>query len=332
MSPKKTTSRKIQLGKPATTKKPRRAKKTTRKTAPATQRRPRRTVTSVEGGVRLNKYLADHGVASRRAADELILEGHVQVDGVQVEELAVRVDPETQLIELDGVPLESAKTERKQYYLLNKPPGVVCTNEKRETRPRAVDLITDRGKGRIYTVGRLDEESKGLILLTNDGDFANRVMHPSFGVAKTYRVKVRGRISDEAVQKVRDGAYIAEGKTAGARVLVKKRTNEYSHLEVTLREGKNREIRRIFHGVGFKVVELKRVRIGTLNDRGLRLGFWRRLTPEEVRDLVALSDGEEVEGAAKGPEDRRGRGRRAQRPAQRGRRKSTRGRTTRKGR
>lgn len=332
MSPKKTTSRKIQLGKPTSTHKPRRAKKkTTRKAAPASAKRARRTVTSVEGGVRLNKYLADHGVASRRAADELISEGHVQVDGVRVEELGVRVDPTTQLIELDGVPLEAEKTERKQYYLLNKPSGVVCTNERRETRPRAVDLITDRGKGRIYTVGRLDEESKGLILLTNDGDFANRIMHPRFGVTKTYRVKVRGRITDAAVQRVREGAYLSEGKTAGARVLIKKRTQEYSHLEVTLREGKNREIRRIFHGVGFKVVELKRVRIGTLTDRGLRLGFWRRLSAPEVRELVALSEGEEVEGAPKGPEDRRGRG--ARRPAQRGgRRKATRGRSTRQSR
>ncbi|MCB9915562.1 MAG: rRNA pseudouridine synthase [Planctomycetes bacterium] len=260
--------------------------------------------------MRLNKYLADHGVASRRAADELILEGHVSVDGVRVEELGLRVDPTTQVVELDGAPLESGKTERKQYYLLNKPPGVVCTNEKRETRPRAVDLVTDRDKGRIYTVGRLDEESTGLILLTNDGDFANRVMHPRYGVPKTYRVKVRGRIGDDAVQKVREGVHLAEGRTAGARVLVKKRSHEYSHLEVTLQEGKNREIRRVFHGVGSKVVELKRVRIGALTDKGLRAGFWRHLTREEVRELLAISSGEEV---AEAPE--RGRGRRSGRGA-----------------
>jgi 23S rRNA pseudouridine2605 synthase len=317
-SNKKSTSRKIQLGKPAKTT----SRKTTRYSSGKKVQgnagggrkqvaRKRRTVQSVEGGVRLNKYLAEHGVASRRAADELIAEGHIQVDGVRVEELGVRVDPTTQLIELDGAPLESGKTERKQYYLLNKPPGVVCTNDKRETRPRAVDLITDRNKGRIYTVGRLDEESKGLILLTNDGEFANRIMHPSFGVTKTYMVKVRGKITDEAMQKVREGAYLAEGQVAGARVVIRKRTRDYSHLLVTLREGKNREIRRAFHSVGFKVVELKRSRIGTLTDRGLKIGFWRQLTHGEIKELLALSAGEEVEGAPKGPEKRRGRGRRS---------------------
>ena len=280
---------------------------------------PKRTVQSVEGGVRLNKYLADHGVASRRAADELIREGHLQVDGVRVEELGLRVDPSSQLIELDGAPLEVGKTERKQYYLLNKPGGVVCTNERRETRPRAVDLITDRNKGRIYTVGRLDDQSKGLILLTNDGEFANRIMHPKYGVTKTYMVKVRGRISEEAVQKVREGAYLSEGRVAGARVVIQKRSREYTHLCVTLREGKNREIRRVFHSVGFKVVELKRSRIGCLNDRGLKIGYWRHLAPAEISELIAISDGEEVAGAPKGPASRRGRGRRPIRRAVRSR-------------
>jgi 23S rRNA pseudouridine2605 synthase len=330
---KKTTSRKIQLGKPQkkTVRRPsaaRGAKSAAQQggggTRPKAAARPKRSVTSVEGGVRLNKYLADHGVASRRAADELIQEGHIHVDGVRVEELGLRVDPSTQLIELDGAPLESDKTESKQYYLLNKPAGVVCTNERRETRPRAVDLVTDRNKGRIYTVGRLDEESKGLILLTNDGDFANRIMHPSFGVTKTYMVKVRGRITDEAVQRVREGAYLSEGKVAGARVVVSKRTRDYSHLQVTLREGKNREIRRVFHSVGFKVVELKRSRIGMLNDKGLKIGYWRHLTRTEIEELMALSAGEEVAGAPKGPEPRRGG--RGGRGRASGRGRSTRGR------
>ncbi len=311
---KKTTSRKIQLGKPAKSDSRRTIKRAPKGGGAAGARkkttRKKRTVASVEGGVRLNKYLADHGVASRRAADELIREGHIHIDGVRVEELGVRVDPTTQLIELDGVPLESTKTEAKRYYLLNKPAGVICTNEKRETKPRAVDLITDRKKGRIYTVGRLDEDSKGLILLTNDGDFANRIMHPSFGVTKTYQVKVRGRITDEALQKVRDGAYLSEGRAAGARVVITKRTRDYSYLQVTLREGKNREIRRVFHSVGFKVVELRRSRIGTLNDRGLRIGYWRALTRDEIEELMRLSAGEEVKGAPKGPELRHGRAKR----------------------
>lgn len=265
-------------------------KKATKKKA---TRRARRTIESRPDGVRLNKYLAEHGLASRRAADTMIEEGHVTVDGVKVEELGLRVDPAEQVIELDGEPLVASRVERKSYYLLNKPPGVVCTNEKRETRPRAIDLITDRAKGRIYTVGRLDEESKGLLILTNDGDFANRVMHPRFGVSKTYAVKLRGRIGDTDVQRVREGVYLAEGRAGNARVLIKKRSREYSHLEVTLHEGKNREIRRIFHSVGFKVVELRRTHIGTLSDRKLKVGFWRFLDSEEIEELMALSAGEE---------------------------------------
>jgi len=299
----------------------------------------RRTIHSREGGVRLNKYLADLGVASRRAADELIGEGHVWVDGVQVEELGLRIDPDEQRIEIDGEPLLPSKRDRKRYYLLNKPAGVVCTNERRETRPRAIDLITDRDKGRIYTVGRLDEESKGLILLTNDGDFANRIMHPRYGVAKTYMVKLRGRISDEAVQKVREGVHISGGRTESSRVLIRKRTREFSYLQVILQEGRNREIRRVFHSVGFEVVELRRSRIGTLTDKGLRFGFWRPLSAAEVAELNALAAGEEVRGAVKGPV-RRGAGKKSTRrraaPAggtvQGGRKKATRRPTERGGR
>ena len=259
-----------------------------------TTRGVRRTIESRPDGVRLNKYLADQGLASRRAADTLIEEGHVTVDGVRVEEMGLRVDPETQVIEIDGEPLVPEKQGRKQYYLLNKPSGVVCTSERRETRPRAIDLITDRAKGRIYTVGRLDEESKGLVILTNDGEFANRVMHPRYGVSKTYAVKLRGRISDEDVQRVREGVYLSEGRMGQTRVVIGKRSRVYSHLEVTLQEGKNREIRRIFHSVGFKVVELRRTHIGTITDRKMKIGFWRFLEPEEVEELLALSAGEEL--------------------------------------
>ncbi|MCL4140546.1 UNVERIFIED_CONTAM: hypothetical protein GTU68_012589, partial [Idotea baltica] len=252
--------------------------------------RRRREVESVEGGIRLNKLLAEHGLASRRKADEIILEGHVSVDGIQVFELGLKVDPDTQVIELKGVRLETNDKERKQYYLLNKPTGVVCTNERREAKPKAIDLINDRAKGRIYTVGRLDEESKGLIILTNDGEFANRVMHPRYGVLKTYMVKLRGRINDEDVQKVREGVYLAEGKMGQSRVLIKRRTRETSQLEITLREGKNREIRRVFHSVGYKVMELRRVSIGNIQDRKLRVGYWRFLTPAEVEGLIQISE------------------------------------------
>lgn len=236
--------------------------------------------------VRLNKLLADHGVASRRQADLLIAAGKVSVDGEPATALGLRVDPERQRVEIDGVVLKP-RNARRRYYLLNKPSGVVCTNEPRETRPRAVDLITDARKGRIYTVGRLDEDSLGLILLTNDGEFAQRIMHPRYGVQKTYLVKVRGEIDDAALQKVREGVPLSEGRTSGARILVERRGREHSLLSVTIQEGMNREIRRTFAKVGFKVLELRRTRIGPVTDRRLKTGRWRELEREEVQALLA---------------------------------------------
>jgi len=251
--------------------------------------------------VRLNKLLADHGVASRRAADQLIVAGKVSVDGEPATELGLRVDPEKQRVEIDGFVLKP-RGARRRYYLLNKPAGVVCTNEPRESRPRAVDLVTDPQKGRIYTVGRLDESSQGLILLTNDGLFANRIMHPRYGVQKTYMVKVKGEIDDKALQRVREGVHLSEGRTAGARILVEKRGREHSILTVTIREGMNREIRRSFAQVGFKVVDLRRTRIGPLTDRGLKTGKWREL---ERREVDALVSGEtETAPKTRGPRKR----------------------------
>lgn len=235
--------------------------------------------------VRLNKYLADHGVASRRRCDELIEGGQVTVDGETETRLGTKIDPTRQTIEIDGFVLKPQGL-RKRYYLLNKPSGVVCTNEQREMRPRAVDLITDPRKGRIYTVGRLDEESKGLIVLTNDGEFAQRVMHPRFGIEKTYLVRVQGKIGDDSLQKIRNGIHLAEGRTSGARIIVFRRQRDSSWLSVTVHEGMNREIRRVFARVGFKVIELKRTRIGPVHDRGLKIGRWRPLTAQEVKLLL----------------------------------------------
>lgn len=238
--------------------------------------------------VRLNKYLADHGIASRRRCDELIAKGKVMVDGEIVTALGTKVDPRAQQVDVDGVVLKPERTDPK-YYLLHKPRGVVCTNDRREARMRAIDLVTDPAKGRIYTVGRLDEESTGLILLTNDGEFANRIAHPRYGVTKTYLVKVRGRIEGEAIEKIKSGVRLAEGWTAPAFVKVLKRTNEWSILSVTLNEGKNREVRRVFAAVGFNVLTLRRTHIGTLSDRTLKEGQWRPLVRVEVQELLEQS-------------------------------------------
>jgi len=236
--------------------------------------------------VRLNKFLADHGVASRRRCDELIGEGKVSVDGESTTELGLKIDPERQEVEVGGFVFK-AKVTRKRYYVLNKPSGVVCTNETRETRPRAVDLITDPFKGRIYTVGRLDEESKGLIVLTNDGDFAHHIQHPKYGIEKTYLVKVAGEIDDATLKEIREGVHLSEGRTAGSRIVVHERGRDYSLLSISIREGMNREIRRVFARFGFKVTDLKRIRIGTLTDRGLKPGRWRELLRGEVEALLA---------------------------------------------
>ena len=240
--------------------------------------------------IRLNKYMADHGIASRRRCDELIVEGKVMIDGEIVTQLGTVVDPHKQRVEIDGCILKPESVNRR-YYLLNKPAGVVCTNERRESKLRAIDMITDRNKGRIYTVGRLDEDTVGLVILTSDGDFANLVMHPRYGVSKTYMVKIVGQIDDASLTKIREGIFLSDGRTAGARVLVKKRSARQSTLLVTLHEGKNREVRRVFARFGWKVSSLRRIRIGELTDRGLKVGHWRSLKASEVQVLRDLAEG-----------------------------------------
>lgn len=271
--------------------------------------------------VRLNKFLADNGVASRRKCDELIADGQVWIDGEPVVELGTKIDPSKQRVEINGVVLKPAG-EHRRYYLLNKPTGVVCTNDDKETRRRAIDLVRPKDPVRLFTVGRLDEATTGIVILTNDGEFAHHVMHPRYEVPKTYLVRVHGRISDEALGRVRDGVHLAEGRTAGARVLVRRRSEKSSTLLVTIGEGKNREIRRVFAKVGAKVVDLRRTRIGPVTDRGLKVGHWRALTASEVRSLLAVAAGEGgEEPAPRGSRGRAGkaRGRAGQRSGQSGR-------------
>jgi 23S rRNA pseudouridine2605 synthase len=240
------------------------------------------------GGIRLNKFLAQNGIASRRGADGLIAGGHVTVDGQVVTELGTRIDPAVAHVEVDGVVLKP-HGEELRYYLLNKPCGVVCTSDPRETRPRAVDLITDKRKGRIFTVGRLDEDTEGLVILTNDGELANRVTHPRYGVKKTYWVDVRGRVGDEALEKMQKGVRLSEGWGSFERVKVVKRHEERSILLVTLSEGKNREVRRVFAALALPVRSLRRVEIGPLRDRRLKAGQWRVLSRSEVGALLTAA-------------------------------------------
>jgi pseudouridine synthase len=245
-----------------------------------------------DGKVRLNRFLAMSGVCSRRSADELITSGRVEINGEPATELGQRVDPKKDEVRVDG---DIVRQERTVYVLLNKPTGVVCTNAKHEQKTRVIDLLPDV-RGRLFTVGRLDMDSEGLILLTNDGNFALEMTHPRYGVPKVYAVLVRGRVQTKDLEKARGGVWLAEGPTTGMKIYVERTGNDRTYMKVTLREGKNREIRRVFAKLGFPVIELKRVRIGELSLHGLGSGKWRFLTPPEVANLRAVAKREDQDG------------------------------------
>jgi 23S rRNA pseudouridine2605 synthase len=236
------------------------------------------------GEERLQKILAAAGFGSRRACETLVLEGRVSVDGAVVTQLGVRADPARQTIVCDGRPVRS---ERPVYWLLNKPRGYVCTNHDPEGRPRAVDLLP-RGLGRLYTIGRLDTYSEGLVLLTNDGAFAHRVMHPRFEVSKTYHAQVEGWPEARALMRLTREGVALDGYPAradAARVLG--RAPGGAWVEVVLHEGRNREVRRLLEAVGHPVRRLLRVRIGPVEDPRLPAGRARPLTPAECAALTA---------------------------------------------
>ena len=229
---------------------------------------------------RLQKVLAAAGVDSRRGCEELILAGAVRVNRKVVDELPAFVDPQKDVITVND---KKIRAERKVYFLLNKPKGVICTNFDPQGRKKAIDIVSS-GE-RIFCVGRLDVDSTGLIMLTNDSELANRLTHPRYELAKTYVVRVRGRIGGEEMEKLKKGIWLAEGKTGRAAVKVLKRSGRESSLEITIRQGRKRQVRRMLAKVGHKVVSLKRTRIGKLSIRGLGVGKFRRLTKDEIAYL-----------------------------------------------
>jgi 23S rRNA pseudouridine2605 synthase len=230
---------------------------------------------------RLNKLLAHAGVGSRRQCDELIRAGRVRVDDLVVHDLGTKVDPEAQRVKVDGHPV---RIERLVYWLLNKPHGVVCTNHDPAGRVRAIDLVP-HVEQRVYTVGRLDEASEGLLLLTNDGDLAFRLMHPRFGVEKTYLVQVQGSPTPAELKQLLRGVWLSEGKVRARRIKRLKRQGESTWLRIVLAEGKNREIRRMLARLGHKVLTLKRVAIGPVKLDRLPKGKSRRLSLPELKAL-----------------------------------------------
>ena len=231
--------------------------------------------------VRLQKFLSDAGVASRRYAEEMILAGRVLVNDEVVQELPVFVDPGRDRIIVDGTPVRAARPE---YFLVHKPKGVVCTDRDPAGRRRAVDLLPDLPV-RLFLVGRLDAESTGLLLMTNDGELAQRLTHPRYGVPKTYHVEVRGRVPSDLAARMKAGVYLAEGKAQASDVRVVHTSQQRSVMTITLREGRNRQVRRMLARLGFPVKKLKRIEIGTLSLKGLPVGASRRLTPRELTAL-----------------------------------------------
>lgn len=236
---------------------------------------------------RLQKVLAEAGVGSRRQCEELILAGRVEVDRQVVTRLGTSVDPAAAEIRLDGLPLPRP---RPVCYAVHKPPGVVSTSRDPSGRPRVIDLVP-AGETRLFTVGRLDLHSEGLILVTNDGELTNLLTHPRYAVEKTYRVVVAGRPGEQVLARLRRGVRLAEGTARVEQLRVKSRRQESTVLEMVLREGRNREIRRILARVGHKVLRLVRIAVGPVRLGKLRPGEWRRVTRAEVAALRRAASG-----------------------------------------
>lgn len=251
---------------------------------------------------RLNKFLAHAGVGSRRHCDTLIAAGRVTVNGKRVVDLATKVDPAVHKVSVDG---ESVKAERPVYWVVNKPVGYLCTNHDPSQRPLALDLIPHVDQ-RVYTVGRLDESSEGMLLMTNDGDLAHKLMHPRFQIEKTYQVLVAGKPSVNDIQKLLEGVWLSDGKVRAKNVRRMKPQGESTWLRVVLCEGKNREIRRMLAKLGHKVLRLKRIAIGPILLDKLPKGKSRKLSLPELEKLRALVKGAGArgQGSEQGPRAR----------------------------
>lgn len=236
------------------------------------------------GPQRLNKLLAAAGLGSRREVEQYILEGRIEIDGQPVTDLATKVDPETTQLTFDG---SAIKIFRPVYFALNKPVGVLSTNRDPSGRMRAIDLINV--KERIFSAGRLDRSSEGLMLLTNDGELAQRLSHPRYGIQKLYLATVQGEVTQADLEKLIRGVRLSEGYAKVDAVKLRKQRSGAADLEIALSEGKNREIRRILARLGHKVVGLKRLAIGPLRLGQLPTGGWRPLTKHEIQALYAAA-------------------------------------------
>lgn len=233
---------------------------------------------------RLQKYLANNGIAARRKCEEYILEGRVKVNGNLVTELGTKIDPDKDTIEFDNKKVE--KVEEHVYILLNKPIGYVTTTKDQFNRPTVLDLV--KVKEKILPVGRLDMYTSGALLLTNDSEFINKITHPSNEINKTYTVTVKGIVTNEDIEKLKNGVKIDDyisGK-AQAKILKTDEEKQISRVQITIHEGKNREVRKMCEAIGKKVLALHRRKIGNLDVKKLEIGSWRYLSKKEVQELT----------------------------------------------
>lgn len=266
---------------------------------------------------RLHKLMAACGVGSRRACEEIIAQGRVEVDGEIVTTPGTQVDAETQTVRCDGRKLSA---EPMLYYLLHKPRGAICSQVSQAGRPRALDFLPSRARDRrMFTIGRLDVDSEGALILTNDGELCHLVTHPRFGITKTYEVEVNGSPTQKTIERMRKGVWLSEGRTDAAGVKVLRHSRERALLGITLNEGKRREIRRICARFGHEVRRLTRVKIGPVELGGLLSGQTRVLTREEIDALRESANAVIRLGAAipRSRTARRGRGSRKPPPRQR---------------
>ncbi len=236
--------------------------------------------------MRINKYIASCGICSRRAADALIADGKVKINGKTVTALGAEIDEFNDTVTVEGKKITLAV--RNFYIMFHKPKGCVCTVKDEKGRKTVMDYLKDFSDKRIFPIGRLDYDTEGLLLLTNDGDFANRMTHPSGEVPKTYVAKVQGDIPESDLARLRNGIVLDGIKLHRSKIKLLEKEGEESRYEVTIYEGRNRQIHRMFESIGKEVVFLKRIRIGDVKLGGLGRGAYRYLTDKELANLMRL--------------------------------------------
>lgn len=236
---------------------------------------------------RLQKFIANQGICSRRKAEEYITSGRIKVNGNVIMELGTKIDPNKDIIEVDGKKISNI-SGKKVYILLNKPIGYVTTTRDQFNRNTVLDLVNVKEK--VLPVGRLDMYTSGAIILSNDGDFIYKITHPKYEVEKTYNVTLKGQVTDEEIEQLRNGVQIENYVTGKAKVKILRidKEKDLSRVEIIIHEGKNREVRKMCEAIGRKVLALHRTKIGNISVKDLRLGTWRYLRPNEIKSLLDI--------------------------------------------